>query len=400
MQKTECNQLESTLAEIWSEHRDYLRRLLISLTRDIDVAEDLLQETYLKARNGLANYRGGDARAWLSVIARNGFYSHVRSRPIRSELPLGDREDEPVGDWPGSAGYLAIHELRHAIDALAPGQRTALIMKHYGGFTYKEIGEHLHCPTGTVQRRVWTAMQRLRDVLVGSQKEPVRMKCEELRGLRMLDYLYGTLSGDEAAAIEAHLDECGDCRQDVEQLRGIMTALDSLDEDFKSTAIVELDEHGTTTGYLSLSMGNPYDKPDSTIEFGAGPFTDLMHVFVQGEEASFELLPKTSDSGMQRYRAHLAHPLEPGGRFLLQFVFREPCEPGAYLGDGRWRMRGHWQLTEKNVTIVAARLPCGARLECAEPKPDEVRSNGTTTLIWRRMMQPNEEFESIIEYAL
>jgi len=72
--------MENDLERMWETSREYVRRLLISLTRDIDLADDMLQETYLRARDGFAGYRGGDGRAWLTAIAKNVFYTHARRK--------------------------------------------------------------------------------------------------------------------------------------------------------------------------------------------------------------------------------------------------------------------------------------------------------------------------------
>ena len=88
MHMTESAELNESLREMWETHREYLRRMLIGLARDIDLADDLLQETYLNARAGIPGFRDGDARAWLATIARNAFLMHVRRPCVRLESPL------------------------------------------------------------------------------------------------------------------------------------------------------------------------------------------------------------------------------------------------------------------------------------------------------------------------
>ena len=72
-----------SLETIWERHNSYVRRFLVRLAGDVDLADDLLQETYLRARSGLSAYRGGDAKAWLAAIARNVFYAHARRKASR-----------------------------------------------------------------------------------------------------------------------------------------------------------------------------------------------------------------------------------------------------------------------------------------------------------------------------
>jgi len=139
--------IDNDLEDLWNPNRDYLRRALISMSKDIDLAKNLLQDTYLHARSGFTSYRGGDARAWLAAIAKNVFYEHTRKRSTRSEIPL---ETDPLGSLPaqnGSTNHLINIQLRQAVSELNPTFRIPLILKHYGGFTYEEIGRRLNCPT-------------------------------------------------------------------------------------------------------------------------------------------------------------------------------------------------------------------------------------------------------------
>lgn len=180
------------VSKLWESHRDYLKRVLIALTRDLDLADDLLQETYLRASQGFSGYRGGDGRAWLLTIAKNLFYEHLRKRYLLSETHI--RPEDDVAD------ALVDHDLqidiRQAIDQLDPTSRAALLMKHYGGFTYKDIAERLSCPVGTAKWRVSAALDRLR-VALGVTEVLTGMKCSQLDGAKLLDHVSGALSASQ-----------------------------------------------------------------------------------------------------------------------------------------------------------------------------------------------------------
>jgi RNA polymerase sigma-70 factor (ECF subfamily) len=90
-----------------------------------------LQDTYLRARNAWDGFRGGDARAWLAMIARHAFSSHRRKRYLQAEVSLEVEAELPA---PATDEH-RLADLRQALMALSPALRDALIMKHYGGFS-------------------------------------------------------------------------------------------------------------------------------------------------------------------------------------------------------------------------------------------------------------------------
>lgn len=153
------------LERIWNPHRGFLRRLLIGMTRDIDLAEDLLQDTYVRARTGFSGYHGGDPRAWLSAIARSAFLTHVRRMSYSRERYELTDEQPDRGIAPGSVDHLDALSIRQAVAGLEPRLRTALILKHYAGLKYEEIAAETECAVGTAKWRVNQAVGQLRSAL-------------------------------------------------------------------------------------------------------------------------------------------------------------------------------------------------------------------------------------------
>ena len=226
MQAMMSEEPDTVLEPMWNAHRDFLRRFLIGLTRDIDLADDLLQESYLKARAGIEGYRGGEPRAWLTAIARNAFNSHLRRRYVRFESSL--TEDDVPASGPTDQ-RLDLIEIRRAIADLPKAQRDALVMKHYGGYSYEDIAAHMNCATGTAKSRVSLAIRRLRKVLVVVSKEPVEMKCAELSERMLLDFVYGRTPETERRRIEDHLAGCASCRARAAEIGLVLHALDAVE---------------------------------------------------------------------------------------------------------------------------------------------------------------------------
>ena len=382
---------DDTLLEgMWESHKGFLRRMLIGLTRDIDLADDLLQETYLKARAGLDGYQGGDERAWLAAIAKNAFLSHKRRRYVRYEILPDQDFDMAVYD----PDQLSLIEIRQAIAELPQNLRTALVMKHYGGYTYQEISERMGCPEGTAKSRVSVALSRLRVALAAGREERIPMKCTELTDRLLLDFIYGKLSEAKRKTVEDHLKSCERCPGRAKEVGEVLRALDELENEYKMTSIAEFDEKGLPIQYVTLTLPDFGGRDE--MEIGAG---NVEYVAVNGNEAQFEKLNEPAPNG-EKYRIRFQEHIPAGTPIELLVVERAKDTSGwlIELDDGRRRLEGNIQLTEKLFYVFAIRLPAGATEVTASPEPSEIRRNCGTTVIWRDILQPDERVELALEY--
>jgi RNA polymerase sigma-70 factor (ECF subfamily) len=388
-------QLEA-LQRMWESHRESVRRLLIGLGRDLDLADDLLQETYLRARAGIASYRGGDARAWLAAIARSAFHTHLRQRHVRAEVPLGDHESPSEDATYDRAELLAV---RQTIAELPPALRTALIMKHYAGFTYREIAGHMGCPVGTAKWRVSKALGALRAAL-RAERRMAMAECKLPDEISLIDYAYGVRPEKEAAKMKAHLAECASCREQAEELGQVASMLDALEGDHKQMHLVELDGDRVSTLYVSESHVNASEQTIPVIEFHSGSGLPLAHIYQEGEELTFTREPCADFEGTDHYTASLAHPVAPGQSIHYLLVY-PPTDGSETKRVAEGRFSFHWkQCPGSNETayVQALRLPPGVKLLSSDPEPAETRGNGTTTLIWRAVLASHEHFECTVEY--
>lgn len=147
-----------------------------NLTRNRQDAEDLLQETYLRAFEHFDQYRGGSMRAWLAAICVNVARSQGRRRARRPVEVLTDpfavAPESPAGDVLADVtASLDRAVIRAALDALPEPQRLCILLMHVAGYTAAETAEALGCPRGTVLARVHRGRRRLAQVLAGSGVE-------------------------------------------------------------------------------------------------------------------------------------------------------------------------------------------------------------------------------------
>src|SRR6201989_3133823 len=142
-----------------------LRAFAISLCGNVDRADDLGQETLLRALAHIDSFQPGtNMPAWLSTILRNLFRSEYRKR--RREVEDSDgRFAETLKTHPEQNSRIEFEEFQQALAKLPADQREALILVGASGFSYEETAEICGCAVGTMKSRVNRARARLADML-------------------------------------------------------------------------------------------------------------------------------------------------------------------------------------------------------------------------------------------
>ncbi len=166
-------------------YRELVRRyerpifsLLYRMVRDRELAEDLSQETFVKALNAIESYRPEyKFSSWLFKIANNAAIDHLRRRELdtlslegsphavtpdameATALQIGDRAENPLDIV--EAKELG-GEIEHAIAQLRPEYRACILLRHVDGRAYEEIAEMLDLPLGTVKTYIHRARNELR----------------------------------------------------------------------------------------------------------------------------------------------------------------------------------------------------------------------------------------------
>jgi RNA polymerase sigma-70 factor (ECF subfamily) len=142
-----------------------LRAFAISLCGNVDRADDLVQETLLRALANIDSFQPGtNMSAWLFTILRNHFRSEYRKR--RREVEDGDGSyAETLKSHPEQYGRVEFDEFRTALAKLPPDQREALVLVGASGFSYEEAATICECAVGTIKSRVNRARTRLSELM-------------------------------------------------------------------------------------------------------------------------------------------------------------------------------------------------------------------------------------------
>ncbi|GIK80053.1 MAG: sigma-70 family RNA polymerase sigma factor [Xanthobacteraceae bacterium] len=146
-----------------------LRRYARALTRDVETADDLVQDTLVRALRSEHLFHGGDVRTWLYTILTNLNRNRLRSlarRPILA--PLGE-EDAPDLAGPESGA----RDIERALATLVEEQRAALLLVVLEGLSYREVAQVQGVPIGTVMSRLARARAHIRAFLEG-ERPPLR----------------------------------------------------------------------------------------------------------------------------------------------------------------------------------------------------------------------------------
>jgi RNA polymerase sigma-70 factor, ECF subfamily len=158
--KLDPSMREAVLAAVPS-----LRAFAISLSGNVDRADDLVQETLLRALVNIDSFEPGtNLSAWLFTILRNLFRSEYRKR--RREVEDGDGTyAESLKSQPEQEARVEFREFRTALAKLPPDQREALILVGASGFSYEEAAGICGCAVGTIKSRVNRARTRLAELM-------------------------------------------------------------------------------------------------------------------------------------------------------------------------------------------------------------------------------------------
>lgn len=147
------------------DHLPALRAFALSLSRDGAMADDLVQDTIVKAWTNIEKFQAGtNLRAWLFTILRNTFYS-ARRKTRREVNDTDGAHAARLTSRPDHDGRLALNDFRVAFEKLPDEQREALLLVGASGFSYEEAAAMTGVAVGTVKSRANRGRRRLAELL-------------------------------------------------------------------------------------------------------------------------------------------------------------------------------------------------------------------------------------------
>jgi RNA polymerase sigma-70 factor (ECF subfamily) len=149
-------------------HLDAAYNLARLLLRNRQDAEDVVQESYLRALRAFPGFRGGASRTWLLTIVRNTSFTWLRDNRVRSNCAEYHEELHSSGSptpEAASIGHERAAAVTRCIELLPPDFREAIVLREMEELSYHEIAEITGVPRGTVMSRLSRARARLAECL-------------------------------------------------------------------------------------------------------------------------------------------------------------------------------------------------------------------------------------------
>jgi len=178
-------------------YRDQLYKSALRMTRSVEDAEDLIQETYLKAYKYYARFtEGTNFKAWLFKIMKNTFINSYRKKKLQPPKVDFDEIHEGLEETLVEKGHASLadpeswliavemdYEVREALLGLPHDYKMVVLLADLEGFAYKEIAEILAVPVGTVMSRLYRGRRMLEKALLsyGTRCNYVSTPPERLR---------------------------------------------------------------------------------------------------------------------------------------------------------------------------------------------------------------------------
>ena len=149
-------------------HSDLLYNYALRMTNNVADAEDLVQETYLKAYRFWESYeQGTNVRAWLFRILKNSYINRYRKDVREPDTVEYVESDASSHEQESPFAVLLDDEITEAIASLPAEFRTVVILCDIEGLTYEEVADFMQSPVGTVRSRLHRGRRLLREALNG-----------------------------------------------------------------------------------------------------------------------------------------------------------------------------------------------------------------------------------------
>ena len=170
-----CQRDEEALALLYARYGDIVYGLSLRIVRQVEVAEEVTQETFLRVWRGAHTFQGDPSgfRSWLFRIGRNLALDQLRRQaarprtvtitpePTDDRAPLDTLADETCDVAAQATARCLRDQVQRALLTLPAEQRQALELAYFGGLTHREIAERTAEPLGTIKTRLRLGLQKL-----------------------------------------------------------------------------------------------------------------------------------------------------------------------------------------------------------------------------------------------
>jgi RNA polymerase sigma factor (sigma-70 family) len=160
---------QTAFAYLYDNYSAALNSVIARMVDDTQLAEDILQETFVKIWNNFGQYDAAKGRlfTWMINITRNLTIDTLRSKGYKKQQKISQDENfvSSTQDKNFSASQFDVIGIRKQVQNLKPDQKIIIDLAYFGGYTQEEISKEMSIPLGTVKTRMRTAIIELRKLL-------------------------------------------------------------------------------------------------------------------------------------------------------------------------------------------------------------------------------------------
>lgn len=152
------------MAQLFQRHYSFLYKYLLKVTMNPSTAEDIAQDTVIRCMENIGRYNGTSSfSSWMITIATRIYMDRIR-RKKREQQWLQNERKQGIRNmrWQLESRNEEWSDLMEALSRLSEEHRIAILLKHYYGYSYEEIGNMLGVPAGTVKSRTAYGIKSLR----------------------------------------------------------------------------------------------------------------------------------------------------------------------------------------------------------------------------------------------
>lgn len=163
------NQDQTTFSYLYDNYAGALNGVIFKMVDDMQLAEDILQEAFLKIWNNFKQYDSNKGRlfTWMVNITRNLTIDTLRSKGYKKQQKISQNENSVSGyrDTSLSPDRYDSMGLRKQISTLKPDYKIIIDLAYFNGYTQDEISKEMGIPLGTVKTRMRSAIMELRKII-------------------------------------------------------------------------------------------------------------------------------------------------------------------------------------------------------------------------------------------
>lgn len=154
---------EAELAALLREHYSMVFHYLLKVTMDRSMAENITQDTMIRAIENYGRYDGSSKFSSSLITIGTRLYLDVLRRRKRENKRMQEEARMSALQWETISRGSEWTELMASLERLSEDERTPLVLKHYYGYTYEEIGEMMSLSAGTVKSRIFYGIRKIRE---------------------------------------------------------------------------------------------------------------------------------------------------------------------------------------------------------------------------------------------